>query len=138
MQAFQNSRYVDFVPNNQVSGKILRCTVARQSNNQRWRIPTDFIEQVYYSTPDDDGGPSNSGARLACSRVTTDALQEAQSTSLFSFFVPHFGWAIEMPPSASFITNTGIYVIVDMYLTTRFKLYGYRTNYDEPNNAAAT
>lgn len=87
--------------------------------------------------PDDDGGPSNSGARLACSRVYTDALAEAQGSSLFSFFIPHFGWAIEAPPSNNYIQNIGITVCVDVYLTTRFKLFGYRTNIDEPNSSAA-
>lgn len=71
---------------------------------------------------------------MTCAAVDNDVLNEAKSSNLFSFFIPHFGCAVEYPPLANYIAGTGITAIVDFYVTTRFKLYGYRTNADATND----
>lgn len=65
-------------------------------------------------------------------------MQEAIGSSLFSFFVPTFGFAIEMPPGSSTIANGTMSVILDFYITSRFKLYGYRTNAEANSGTTAT
>lgn len=89
-----------------------------------------------YTVPSDDGYGWGTSTKLTATMVDPDAVSEAQGSSLFSFFIPHFGYAIEFPPVATEIASSAVTATFDVYVTTKFKLYGYRTNRDNPASDA--
>lgn len=130
VEAFQNSHYKTFVPQNLTNGVAMTTTIYRTRGNTSWRIDPSSLVSAAITIPEYDGGDNASlTSNLRVCRPSNVNYQDALAEQYLNLFLPHVGFAVRTPqqPGVTVLPNDFYWsAVFDVYVTTDFTLYGYR------------